>query len=261
MRSAGLTAFVGALGALLCAAAPLHSAFAQSPPVSLTAPKQANPAAAPRPSTGMQPGPPPVSGPQVSAPFTAKASQPGGFDANQRALIDRVSLYLSTITTLVGDFVQVGPDGGRTEGKFYILKPGKVNFSYNRPSVTEVVADGSSVVVRDTRLATQDLYPLSQTPLRFLLAERIDLMRDTNVISVAADDVFVTVVIEERQAVIGTSRLMLMFGAKDLQLRQWTVTDPQGFDTTVAVYNLDTTKKPNPALFQITYGNGSLRVQ
>ena len=86
-------------------------------------------------------------------------------------------------------------------------------------------------------------------------------MRDTNVISVAADDVFVTVVIEERQAVIGTSRLMLMFGAKDLQLRQWTVTDPQGFDTTVAVYNLDTTKKPNPALFQITYGNGSLRVQ
>ncbi len=36
---------------------------------------------------------------------------------------------------------------------------------------------------------------------------------------------------------------MLMFGAQDYQLRQWTVTDPQGYDTTVAVYNLDTTKR------------------
>jgi len=42
----------------------------------------------------------------------------------------------------------------------------------------EVVADGSSVVVRDRRLATQDLYPLNQTPLRFLLSDSIDLMRD-----------------------------------------------------------------------------------
>ena len=34
-------------------------------------------------------------------------------------------------------------------------------------------------------------------------------------------------------------------------LKQWTVTDPQGFDTTVAVYNLDTNKKPDPNLFVI----------
>ena len=46
---------------------------------------------------------------------------------------------------------------------------------------------------------------------------------------------------------------MLMFGAKDLQLKQWTVTDPQGYDTTVAVYNLDTTKKPDPSMFKINY--------
>ena len=49
---------------------------------------------------------------------------------------------------------------------------------------------------------------------------------------------------------VGTHRLMMMFDAKDLQLRQWTVTDPQGYDTTVAVYNLDTNKKPDPSLFR-----------
>ena len=52
---------------------------------------------------------------------------------------------------------------------------------------------------------------------------------------------------------IGTSRLMMMFGAKDCALKQWTVTDPQGYDTTVAVYNLDTAKKPDPSLFVINY--------
>ena len=62
------------------------------------------------------------------------------------------------------------------------------------------------MVVRDRKLATQDLYPLSQTPLRFLLADRIDLMRDTNLVGVYADDVFVTVVIEERQIIAGTHR-------------------------------------------------------
>ena len=94
-----------------------------------------------------------------------------------------------------------------------------------------------------SKLATQDIYPLSQTPLRFLLSDRIDLLKDTNVVSVTADDVFISVTIEEKQALIGTSRLMLMIGTKDGQLKQWTVTDPQGYDTTVAVYNLDTVEE------------------
>jgi hypothetical protein len=31
------------------------------------------------------------------------------------------------------------------------------------------------------------------------------------------------------------------------------VTDPQGYDTTVAVYNLDSTKKVDPGLFKIDF--------
>ena len=42
-----------------------------------------------------------------------------------------------------------------------------------------------------------------------------------------------------------------MFSAKDTQLREWTVTDPQGYATMIAVYNLDASRKPDPVLFQI----------
>jgi outer membrane lipoprotein-sorting protein len=188
-----------------------------------------------------------------AAPAPPQPTEAGAFTDRQRALVDKVSTYLSSVQTMTGDFVQVGPDGRRAEGQFFIQKPGKVRFEYNPPSPVQVIADGRSVVVRDRKLDTQQLWPLSQTPLRYLLADHIDLMRDTNLVSVSADDTFVTVVIEETQTLVGTSRLMMMVGAKDFQLRQWTVTDPQGFDTTVAVYNLDTSKKPDPDLFTIVY--------
>jgi outer membrane lipoprotein-sorting protein len=175
------------------------------------------------------------------------------FDANQKAQAAKVSNYLSSLQSLAGNFVQVGPDGSKTKGDFYIQKPGKVRFEYDPPTPIEIIADGSSVAVRDRNLTTQDIYPLSQTPLRFLLSDRIDLMKDTNVVNVTADDVFISVTIEERQALVGTSRLMLMIGAKDGQLKQWTVTDPQGYDTTVAVYNLDATRKIDPSLFKIDF--------
>jgi len=179
------------------------------------------------------------------------------FDARQKADAARVSSYLSSVQTLVGNFVQIGPDGSRTTGDFYMQKPGKIRFEYDQPSTIAIVADGSSVVVRDRKLATQDVYPLSQTPLRYLLSDRIDLLRDTKVVGITADDLYISVTLEEQNPLVGTSRLMLMLGAKDNQLKQWTVTDPQGYDTTVAVYNLDSSKKPDPGMFKIDYTNYS----
>jgi outer membrane lipoprotein-sorting protein len=246
MRKAGVAALVAAL-----MVGSTWAASAEGVPMPVPAPK--------KPAAQGIPNPPPRPiapvGPNAGPGATPRTGETTAFDANQRALVDHISTYLSGVQTLVGDFVQVGPDGRRNEGQFFIQKPGKVRFEYNPPSPVDVIADGQSVVVRDRKLDTQQLVPLSQTPLRFLLSDHIDLLRDTNLISVSADDTFVTVVIEETQTLVGTSRLMLMVGAKDFQLRQWTVTDPQGFDTTVAVYNLDTTKKPDPSMFKITYSD------
>jgi outer membrane lipoprotein-sorting protein len=232
-------AFLGSLLAALLVAAP---ALAAQP----SATAKSKPAAAATPAAPRPPGS--VGGSSVFRPGATTA-----LDGDRRALVDRLSAYLSSIQTLVGDFVQVGPDGARTKGTFYLQKPGRVRFEYDPPSPIDIIADGESVAVRDRTLATQDIYPLSQTPLRFLLSQRINLLKDTNVVGVYADNIFATVVIEETQPLIGTNRLMLMFDAKDLQLKQWTVTDPQGFDTTVAVSNLDTTKRPDPSMFRINY--------
>jgi outer membrane lipoprotein-sorting protein len=260
-RTARVAALLSALTLAMTASA--GPALAQSVPIPVPAPQPKNygPPSAPRPPAGVAPAaqqqqPSQSSGfPSIFKPpaIFGRAGESTAFDARQRALADRVSAYLSNIRQLHGNFVQVAANGGKSEGEFFLQKPGKVRFDYNAPSPIELIADGSSVVVRDRKLATQDLYPLSQTPLRFLLADRIDLLRDTNLIGVYADDVFVTVVIEERQILGGTHKVMMMFGAQDTQLRQWTVTDPQGYDTTVAVYNLDNSRAPDPNMFRIDY--------
>jgi outer membrane lipoprotein-sorting protein len=235
MTSARLAALVSAL----LIAAPL--AAAQGVPIPHPAPKSRNQAVrsqSPLPTDA------------VGRPIPVRPPESVPYDGSQRALVDRASNYLSSLQSLTGDFVQIGPDGGRSAGKFYLQKPGRVRFEYEPPSPIEFIADGYSFIVRDRNLATQDRYPLSQTPLRYLLADQIDLARDTKVAAVSQDNNFISVTIEERQLLVVTSRLVLMFSAKDMQLREWTVTDPQGSETMVAVYNLDTSHKPDPGLFK-----------
>jgi len=246
LSQAALIALV--LSGLIAAASPV---IADPVPLPQPAPQPRSGTAPPPPSAGNSGQswlPSIFGGQQPSKAITTAAFQP-----SQRALVDKVSAYLSNVQVLSGAFNQVSPDGRLAKGQFYILKPGKVRFEYDPPSPINIIADGSSVVVRDRKLATQDVYPLSQTPLRFLLSDRIDLLKETNVIGVSADELYVTVVVEEKQPLIGTSRLMMMFGAKDLQLKQWVVTDPQGFDTTIAVSNLDSKSRPDPSMFKIDY--------
>jgi len=253
-----LRVITGLSAALLISGLVMSAAPAQSIPLPKPAPKARDngpdvqrtipPAQVGSPSPGLNL-------PDIRNLFGSSPSTTKTFDANQKTLIGKVSTYLSSVQNLAGNFVQVGPDGSRSTGDFYLQKPGKVRFEYDAPSPIAIVADGTTLAVRDRKLATQDVYPLSQTPLRFLLSDRIDLMRDTNVVNVTADDTYIGVTIEENQPLVGTSRLTLMIGAKDNQLKQWTVTDPQGYDTSVAVYNLDATKKLDPGMFKIDFTN------
>ena len=127
-------------------------------------------------TTGAMQAPPPnpvIPDPHRNVPASIFAT----FDANQKAQAAKVSSYLSSLQTVSGNFVQAGPDGSKTKGDFYIQKPGKVRFEYAAPSPIAIIADGSMLAVRDRNLATQDLYPLSQTPLRYPLTRRRSRMR------------------------------------------------------------------------------------
>src|SRR6202047_4093095 len=154
-----LTALTIALSLALAGAAPPPPIRATPPPAN---PKPAKPAATP------------------AKPASAKPFVP----MDPLAAIQKANAYFNAATSMTGDFVQIGPDGKRSEGKIFVQRPGKLRFEYAPPATLEIVADGLSVAVHDRKTATKDIYFISQTPLKFLLKDQVDLARDVKTIDV-----------------------------------------------------------------------------
>ena len=186
--------------------------------------------------------------PQAAGPAAAASDKPRPTAAE---VIARANAYFEEARTMTADFVQIGPDGARTEGNLYIARPGKMLFHYNPPSPLEIIADGRSVAVRDQKLGTQDLYFIGQTPLKFLLSDHIDLSKDTTIKRIDVDDSSVMIEIEDKATFGGSSDITLVFDPITYALKQWTVLDPQGFQTVVTLFDIDLVSKPDPALFHI----------
>ena len=172
---------------------------------------------------------------------------------SDKAGVDLLNSYFNSFTNLTSDFIQVGADGRRLEGKLYIQRPGKLRFEYKAPATIEVIADGTSVAIRDRKLATQDLYTIGQTPLKFLLKDKIDLSRDTTVKRVTSSRDAVNLQLEDKSTLGGTSKITLQYDRVANVLRQWIIVDPQGYETSVAIFNVDTQRRHEQRLFVIDY--------
>lgn len=165
--------------------------------------------------------------------------------------IQKATAYLNSATSFVADFVQIGADGRRAEGKLYVQRPGRLRFEYAQPATLEIIADGTSVSIRDRKLSTQDMYFISQTPLKFLLKEKIDLRKDVKILDVGSDRKGAVITVEDKATFGGTSRIKLIFDPKTFALKQWQVTDPQGYETLVSLFNVDLNQSPDSSLFKI----------
>jgi outer membrane lipoprotein-sorting protein len=167
------------------------------------------------------------------------------------AAAQRIADHFSSVKTMMGEFVQFGPRGEQTGGKFFIERPGKLRFNFEDPSPLRVIADGRNVVIGNMKLKTWDIYPLSKTPLTLLLANQIDL-NNNSVRGVKEESDLTTIVLGNR-TIFGDSTITMMFDSKTYDLRQWTITDAQKKDTSVMIYNVKTGVKFDERVFAIPY--------
>ena len=163
----------------------------------------------------------------------------------------KIADHFASVKTMMGEFVQFGPRGEQTGGKFFIDRPGKIRFNYEDPSPMRVISDGKSVVIGNRKLKTWDIYPLSKTPLNLLLGEKIDLSAKM-VRSVKEESDLTTIVLGDRN-MFGDSTITMMFDPKTYDLRQWTITDAQGKDTSVMIFNVKTGVPLDDKVFTIPY--------
>jgi outer membrane lipoprotein-sorting protein len=168
----------------------------------------------------------------VAAPVAKAALSP-----EDTALVEKGSAYLESLGPTEGRFIQTDPRGQVTKGAFYLQRPGKIRFEYDKPSGLLVVADGNNVNVYDQRLKTFDRYPQGATPLGIFLAKQIRLDRSVSVEKVerTADGFQMTVRDSRRR---GDGSITLAFTDGPVKLKEWTVADAQGARTRVQLVSL-----------------------
>lgn len=187
---------------------------------------------------------------EATLPITPVAA---GDKLTDKQVVEKASAALTAVTSMTADFTQVGGDGRKLTGILYLQRPGKLRFEYEKPSTLEIVSDGSTVLVRDRKLNTSDPYPISQTPLKFLLSSKIDLGRDVSVTAVATDPDGVRVSIEDATTLGGTSKITLSFDPEVTTLKRWRVIDPQGYTTTVSLSDIEKNRTIDPRIFMLNY--------
>lgn len=169
----------------------------------------------------------------------------------QASSVNAISDYMNSFKTIKGEFTQISPKGNLSRGVFYIAKPGKMRFEYAPPNPYLIVADGTWLTIKNTAKEKGDQFPLSQTPLRLVLADRVDLLRDTDIINFSERDGVATVTIEDKKNTLGSGQLVLVFDRTRNMLQQWAVIDGKGRRTTVSLENIVAGEKADPKLFVV----------
>ncbi|HHL21406.1 MAG TPA: outer membrane lipoprotein carrier protein LolA [Aliiroseovarius sp.] len=153
--------------------------------------------------------------------------------AAEELSLDDISRYLNGLRTVQADFTQINADGSISTGKIYISRPGKARFEYNPPNEALVIAGGQQLAIFDPKSndgPTQ--YPLKRTPLKLILARKIDLGREDMVVGREFDGISTTVTAQDPEnPEYGT--IAMTFTDNPVELRQWVITDDVGDQTTV----------------------------
>ncbi len=185
------------------------------------------------------------------AGLPVSASTPMALTPEQKQAVDGVSEYLNSFKTLQGEFTQVSPKGNMSRGVFYISKPGKMRFEYAPPNPFLIVADGKWLTVKNVKKEKGDQFPLSQTPLRLVLADQVDIARDTHILDFQQQDGILSVTIEDKKNTLGSGQLTLVYDQTRNALQQWVVVDGKGRRTTVTLENVQAGIETDPKLFVV----------
>jgi outer membrane lipoprotein-sorting protein len=185
------------------------------------------------------------------AALPAAAAKPIKITPEQATSINAISKFINSFKTMQGEFTQISPKGNLSRGVFYIAKPGKMRFEYAPPNPFLIVSDGKWLTIKNTKKEKGDQFPLSQTPLRLVLGEKVDILKDTNIIEFEEQDGLTSVTLEDKKSTLGGGQLTLVYDQNRKALQQWVVIDGKGRRTTVTLENMVAGIKTDPKLFVV----------
>lgn len=154
-------------------------------------------------------------------------------DEAAKADVTRIERYLNELTTLDSRFVQFSAQG-IAEGRIILSRPGDMRIEYEPPVPLLMVASGFLLMYHDRELIQTSYLPVSETPVAFLLEEKIELSGDVTITGFERGPASLRLTIIETEAADAGS-ITLTFEDAPLRLVKWQVTDAQGNDVDVAL--------------------------
>jgi outer membrane lipoprotein-sorting protein len=157
----------------------------------------------------------------------------------ERDAIRSAEAYLEGIETLEADFIQQVQNGGVAEGRLLMRRPGQLRFEYAPPNRILLVANGFLVSFVDYEIGQLSQWPLSDTPLSYLVREKVDLLSETLIDQVEMQGGALRFRLRDRDDP-DQGAIMFSFSTEPMALRGWRLTDAQEQQTAVALTNLRT---------------------
>ena len=150
----------------------------------------------------------------------------------------RAETWFNKIRTISADFVQVASDGTSAEGKLAFRRPSRMKITYGKGDELQLITSSIWLHVDrpDERLLTS--YPISETPLSLILADKVSLRLDgyeTRILPSIAGIVRIQIGKDDGE---GACRLTLEFSEKPFQFLRWIVLDAAGIETSVTLQNI-----------------------
>ena len=150
----------------------------------------------------------------------------------------RAETWFNKIRTISADFVQVASDGTSAEGRLAFRRPSRMKITYGKGDELQLITSSVWLHVDrpDERLLTS--YPISETPLSLILADKVSLRLDgyeTRVLPSIAGIVRIEIGKDDGE---GAGRLTLEFSEKPFQFRRWIILDAAGIETSVTLQNI-----------------------
>jgi outer membrane lipoprotein-sorting protein len=184
------------------------------------------------------------------APEAALAAKAKKLSAEQTAAVKELSTFMNSFKTIQGDFVQTLSNGRAVKGVFHIAKPGKMRFEYEKSYPILFVSDGNWVTIKYLKKGTGDQYPLSQTPLRMVLSDNVDFLKEAKILGIEEKEGRVYVALEDKKGMVA-GHIILVYNKEGRSLEKWVVVDGKGRKTTVALQNVVVGVKADPKLFKV----------
>ncbi len=148
--------------------------------------------------------------------------------------IARIEKYLNSFQTFVSVFNQKDSQGEVTSGTFYLSRPGKLRWEYAPPTPILIIAKGSLMTYYDKELDQVSHVSLDDNLSGFLTHQNISFS-DENIDVRRFDktDKNISVTIAKREAP-DEGELTLVFGNKNVELKQMIILDAIGKETIVS---------------------------